>query len=622
MFIPHLLFPSITFRPNRLIFNELGSFDNSAFENAELQSTSENTTLEKIDDSEDLAKKYSDAVFKLEQDLSVTGLSSHETTSELKQLEKQKEFLTDVEELLNTMADSPNNFEHINLQHVTQDPNHVESVLRESNKSWQQLADHIKSQLPIQRKTEVSIQIETAISVVLTERILAGAEQMLQPDSFPKFERELKQNSDLKELYSLEKPSGTLLSHEDLDEFAEKYTPVLVEAFKKKNDAYAKLPSLTTEDEEQHKTLADFLSKYPSQEEVSETPAWNTLLENIQADIEEENDPVKKREKFDEFIEDCKDQFGSDIEIIILEAIESDQNFKQLSYLITTTSTKEQAIVLKQAVESNAVTELYYASIAEEPTYFYKVLEEKLTVVRTNSNEEEITHPANEPHIIPTEIFFRTMEDKPQLQELANWLDPDTSKITENENGSLTIQQDESTQITLPPDYFSNNAPLAKVTVGQEPFTENGEGSLAEIDKIVEQANSILFVRYGLDAEELIPGGLNSHMGRELALKLAGLFFFDKGNEQKSSEKDNKYENLKTKTGKVRFQDSVTEFFGIDVSINEGVSRDGAEEQLRVFLAKHDLLTITGVLKPEDDISWQKVRQKKESYLAGINQIL
>lgn len=620
MFIPHLLFPSITFRPNRLIFNALGSFDNGAFENAELRSTSENTPPEKIDDTEDLAKKYSDAVFKLEQDLSVTtGLSSHETTSELKQLEKQKEFLTDVEELLNTMADSPNNFEHINLQHVTQDPNHVESVLRESNKSWQQLADHIKSQLPIQRKTEVSIQIETAISVVLTERILAGAEKMLQPDSFPKFERELKQNSDLKELYSLEKPSGTLLSYEDLDEFAEKYTPVLVEAFKKKNDAYAKLPSLTTEDEEQHKTLADFLSKYPSQEEVSETPAWNRLLENIQADIEEEKDPVKKREKFDEFIEDCKDHFGPDVEIIILEAIESDQNFKQLSFLITTTSTKEQAIALKQAVDSNTVAELYYASIAEEPTYFYKVVEEKLTLVRTNSDEEEISHPANEAHIIPTEVFFQAMEDKPQLQQLANWLNPDTTEITENEDGSLTIQQDESTQIKLPADYLSTNLPVAKVTVGQEPFTERSEGSLADIDRVVEQANSILFVRYGLDAEEFIPGGLDSNTGREVALKLASLLFFDKSTDRKYSEQDNKYENLQTRTDKVGFKDSLKEFFGISVLLDKGVSQESAKEQLRAFLAKHDLLTKTGVLKPEDDISWQKVQQKKENYLVGLN---
>lgn len=619
MFIPNLLFPSITFRPNRLIFNELGSFDNGAFENTELQSTSENIPPEKIDDSEDLAKKYSDAVLKLEQDLSVTGLSDNETISELKRLTKQNEFLTDVEELLKANADSPNSFEYINLQHVTQDPIHVESVLRKSNKSWQQLAKHIKNQLPIQKNTEVLIRIETAISVVLTERILAGAEQMLQPESFPKFERELKQNSDLKELYSLEKPSGTFLTHKELDAFAEKYTPILVDAFKKKNDAYAKLPALTTENQGQHKNLADFLSKYPSQEEVSETPAWNTLLENIQANIEEEKDPVKKREKFDEFIEDCKVQFGPDIEIIILEAIESDQSFKQLSYLITTTSTEEQAIALTLAIESNTVAELYYASIAKEPTYFHTVVEEKLTIVRTNRDEKEVAYPSIEAHIIPTEIFLQTLEDKPQLQELANWLAPDTSKITENENGSLTIQQDEVTQITLPPDYLSNDVPLAKVTVGQEPFTENGEGSLAEIDKIVEQANSLLFVRYGLDAEEFIPSGLNSHTGRELALKLAGLFFFDKAIEQKSSEKDNKYENLKTKTGKVGFQNSVKEFFGIDVSVNEGVSRDSAKEQLRVFLAKHDLLTKTGVLKPEDDISWQKVRLKKENYLVGLN---
>lgn len=616
--MPHFSFQfsPVTFYSARLIHNEMGNFDVGSFDNADMTKGPQNEKSENKADTEQLERRYTDAVRELEKQLGVSDLEDADLKTEMLQIKAQQEYLFDVEMLLERQAKLPQDFESITLAHVVNSPSQVRKILIQGGYEWSDLAESLGQESSHSDKKAVERAVEHAITTIITEGLIATVTPELSASEIQQFSTELKRQNQLRDLYSSQKETGSYLTNERLDSFINENAPVLLEAFRSKNKALEQLPKLSDTDPENKESIDAYLTNYLPTSDEREIVSWSELLESVQTKIANEPDPTRQKVMFEEFLQESKDHFGDSVEVQIIKAIDSDRRFKQLSFLVTTTTTVEQADRITKAIHENRVTALYSQLSGYPTSTVHNLVAEKLNVVE-NEATQKIASPdiSSEARLVVADEFFFDSSSKPNFKPLEQWVKSSNASIFENPDGSIIIQQDEATQIQLDSDFSEQSDPEIQVLVGDGSFTETGTGKLSELDKTVERANNTLFVKYGLDAEEFIPGGLNSPGGQEVAQKLAGLFFFKERLDQKSAEQDNHFESLKSRTDNPHFRTRMAEFFGIDATIQSGVSQDHIKKKLRVFLQQQELLSPIGFIKPLNDIAWANAQSALEKYV-------
>lgn len=610
-------FPPVSFFPSRVLHNEMGNFDFVTYEKAENNRIEQTAYSENGEPSQDIEQKYADAVRALEEELGVSGLEDKELSKQLKQIKAQEKYLTDVETLLLSQSELPRTFDFITVEHIEGDPIKVNQILASQGKDWNQLSLRLKEGQGAEHNARVNEVIESALNRIITEKIVVKVTANLTPQELLQFSTELKRQSELRELYQNEKNEGTFFSHDELESFVTENTPILLEAFKAKNDAIAKLPPLSTHKDSDDESLDAFVAEYIPTSEDGELVSWSELFDKLQDDIASDPDPELQRKKFESFLRHSKDTFGDSVDVQILEAIDTDRRFNQLSFLVATSTTVEQAKKLETALAQDKLTEYYCEVSGQSPTVIHEITSVKLQELQAKNSLSE-AHPLDGAEdLIPVqpEVFFTRTGDRLSFQALEKWVFTGNAKIYESSDGTVTIKQSDETKVQIEKDQLFQQNPDVKVLVGEGAFIEEQNGKLLDLDKTVEKANNTLFVRYGLDAEEFIPGGLNSPVGQEVAQKLAGLFFFKEPSDQQSAENDNVFESLKSKTDTTQFKSLMSEFFGIVTDIQSGISAKNVKWQLKGFFQNNNLLTSTEVLKPADDLAWSSLREKLSSYL-------